>query len=138
MHPMIEPAVILAIFGDVDHPFGGAVKCGVKDPALGFCSSFHSDASKGAVPAGFCGFLHRLDSPGWNLPAQVFAGLFDTDEGDAVAEVQSTSALARCGHAAMIPFDLHLERNRLAELSVYVRLHPTESLFATDHGVLLR
>ena len=69
MHLMIETAVILAIFSNIDHAFGAAIERGVKDSALGFGSAFYCDAAKGVIPSCLCSFFDRLNSPGRNLSA---------------------------------------------------------------------
>ncbi len=133
MDLVIEPAVVLAVLGDVDHALEAAIERGVKNPALRLRAAFHRNLAERLVPARLRRGLHRLEAPLRNLPLQILLRLLHADERNAIAKLQRPCVCTRGrDHALSSPASSILQLDRRAELAIDIRLHAVESLFAAD------
>ena len=85
---MIESAVVLAVFGDVDHALEAAIERGVEDFALRFGAAFDCDLTERLVPARLGRVFDVAQSPCGNFAAKILLCLLNADEGNAVAKFE--------------------------------------------------
>ena len=79
MNLTVKSAVVLALFGDVDHAFVGAIQGGVEDHLLILCATLDVDFAQGLVPGLSCALNDRLCAEVLDFLLQIAACLFLAD-----------------------------------------------------------